>query len=237
MRPNMVLQLQFSASVAVLSAQSPGTFTATGNLIRAEGTPQATLLSNGKVLITGNSAELYDLVSGGFSPTGALDSRSFNSCTVLADGRVLIAGGYGVSGAPLASAELYDPSAGTFTPTGDMTMPRTGHNAVLLNTGKVFIVGGEASGSDISAELFDSDSGTFTATGSFPVEAAETDTATLLADGRVLIVTYYGGLAGIYDPSNWHLQIHRFWPRDLDCDAARQRQSVIRGRDRRRRFE
>src|SRR5580658_616961 len=155
MRPNMIRQLLFSASVAVLSAQSPGTFTATGNLITAEGSPQATLLSNGKVLITSNSAELYDPISGSFSPTGAIDSRAFNSCTLLADGRVLIAGGAGLSGVPLASAELYDPSTGIFTPTGNMTTPREAHNAVLLNTGKVFIVGGEASGSDIPAELFD----------------------------------------------------------------------------------
>jgi hypothetical protein len=201
MRPNMIRQLLFFASVAVLSAQLPATFTATGNLITAEGAPQATLLTNGKVLITGNGAELYDPVSGSFSPTVAVDSRAFNSCTLLADGRVLIAGGAGLSGVPLASAELYDPSTGIFTPTGNMTMPRAGHNAVLLNTGKVFIVGGEASGSDIPAELFDPDSGTFTATGSFPGAAAETDTATLLADGRVLIVTYHSGLAGLYDPA------------------------------------
>jgi hypothetical protein len=149
---------------------------------------------------------------------------------------VPIAGGYNLAGVPLRSAELYDPSTGIFTPTGDMTMPRAGHNAVLLNTGKVFIVGGEASGSDIPAELFDPDSGTFTATGSFPGAAAETDTATLLADGRVLIVTYYSGLAGIYDPATG-FQRHRSWTRDLNCDAARERQGVIRGRDRRRRFE
>jgi hypothetical protein len=92
-------------SRAVLSAQSPGTFTATGNLTAAEGSPQATLLSNGRVLITGNSAELYDPVSGSFSPTGATDSRASNSCTLFADGRVLLAGGVGLADVPSASAE------------------------------------------------------------------------------------------------------------------------------------
>jgi hypothetical protein len=81
-----------------------------------------------------------------------------------------------------------------------MTTPREAHNAVLLNTGKVFIVGGETTGGPVSAELFDPDSGTFTATGPLP-GAGETDTAALLADGRVLIVTYYSGLAGLYDPA------------------------------------
>jgi hypothetical protein len=198
----MIRQLLFSASVAVLSAQSPGTFTATGNLITAEGYPFATLLSNGKVLITGNSAELYDPVSGSSSPTGPIDSRGYNSCTLLADGRVLIAGGFGLADVPLASAEMYDPSTGTFTPTGNMTIPRAGHNAVLLNTGKVFIVGGEITGWYLtdSAELFDPDSGTFTATGSFP-GGPETSTATLLADGRVLVIAYDTGLAALYDPA------------------------------------
>src|SRR5580692_1638101 len=140
MRTSIILQVLLFASGAAALAQSPGTFMATGNLVAAEGFPQATLLSNGKVLITGNSAELYDPVSGSFSPTGNIDSRTFNSCTLLADGRVLIAGGAGLSGVPLASAEVYDPSTGIFTPTGNMTTPREGHNAVLLNTAKVLIV-------------------------------------------------------------------------------------------------
>jgi hypothetical protein len=81
MRTSVTLQVLLFATRAAALAQSPGTFTATGNLIAAEGSPQATLLSNGKVPITGNGAELYDPVSGSFSPTGAIDSRTFNSCT------------------------------------------------------------------------------------------------------------------------------------------------------------
>jgi len=196
--------LLFGKVIPTLQAQSPGTFTATGNLITAEPSPFATFLSNGKVLVTGNSAELYDPVSGSFSPTGAIDSRAFNSCTLLADGRVLIAGGYDLANNTLSTAEVYDPSTGTFTPTGNMTTPRAGHNAVLLNTGKVLIVGGETTGGQVSdtlAELFDPDSGTFTTTGSFAGAGPYTVTATLLADGRVLVIAYYTFLAGLYDPA------------------------------------
>jgi hypothetical protein len=204
MRTSLTLQVLLFAAGAAALAQSPGTFTTTGNLITAEGSPFATLLSNGKVLVTGNSAELYDPVSGSFNPTGAIDSRNLNSCTRLADGRVLIAGGSDPANVTLASAELYDPTTGTFTPTGNMTIPRIGHNAVLLNTGKVFIVGGETTGghlTDIPAELFDPLSATFAPTGSFAGVGPGTVTATLLADGRVLVIAYYSGMAGLYDPT------------------------------------
>ena len=85
----------------------------------------ATLLRSGKVLIAGggtddltggnvSTADLYDPATSAFSSTGAMSTaRSGGSATLLADGRVLVAGGaqlrsYGglVS---LASAELYTP--------------------------------------------------------------------------------------------------------------------------------
>jgi hypothetical protein len=213
MRTSVTLQVLLFAAGAVAFAQSPGTFTATGNLITAEPYPQATLLSNGKVLVTGNIAEVYDPVSGIFGPTGAIDGRTFSSYTLLADGRVLLAGGSDLADPTSASAELYDPSAGTFTPTGNMTSPRVDPNAVLLNTGKVFIVGGESAGGPL-AELYDPDSGTFTAC-SFPGAGPGPVSATLLADGRVLVIAGAVGftrppgltgllsnsLAGLYDPA------------------------------------
>ncbi len=213
MRTSVTLQALLFAAGVVALAQTPGKFTSTGNLITTEPYPKATLLSNGKVLITGNIAELYDPASGSFGPTGAIDGGTLSSYTVLADGRVLIAGG-DPAGVPLASAEIYDPSTGAFTLTGNMTIPRAGHNAVLLHTGKVFIVGGETSGGPTSAELYDPDSGTFTATGSFP-GGSGTSTTTLLADGRVLVIAgaesftrppglpglLSNSIAGLYDPA------------------------------------
>src|SRR5262249_28048151 len=105
-------------------AQTAGTFIPTGNMTAPRGGHTASLLVNGKVLITGGrsdgsaSAELFDPVTGTFSATGEMITpRRGHTATLLADGRVLIAGGRLNNDSPLASAELCDPSTGTFTAT------------------------------------------------------------------------------------------------------------------------
>jgi hypothetical protein len=70
--------------------------------------------------------------------------------TRLPDGRVLISGG-----ATDASAELFAPELGTFSLTGKMTTFRAGQTtAVLLQDGRVFIVGGGAGQDAYSAEIY-----------------------------------------------------------------------------------
>ena len=175
----------------------------------------ATLLPNGKVLIAGGqftdpmgemaliydtgAAELYDPTAGTFTATGGMNAARFgHSATLLPSGKVLIAGGAdrkdGLSMQGLASAELYDPATGTFTTTGGMNTVGYGP-ATLLPSGKVLIVGGDASGT--SAELFDPAAGIFTATGTVTTGA---QTATLLLSGKVLVTGVDAG-AELYDPA------------------------------------
>jgi hypothetical protein len=169
----------------------------------------ATLLPNGKVLLAGgfvnsvwdyggstsdNGTTLYDSATGVFSGTGNMTAnRGGHTATLLADGKVLIAGGadQDPTGTGLASAELYDPSTGTFTQTGSMAVGRFLHTATLLQNGTVLIVGGaltSASDPDATAEVYDPVTGIFTMTRGAMATAREQHTATLLADGRVLIV-------------------------------------------------
>jgi len=80
----------------VVAAAGPGTSIATGSLGNQRANHTATLLNNGRVLITGgsdtsnaslSSAELYDPATGLFTATGSLaGARQFHTATPLADG-------------------------------------------------------------------------------------------------------------------------------------------------------
>ena len=209
------------ATVATAPARAQsGSFTPTGDLATARSQHSATLLPNGNVLIAGGvqsssngtrvlaSNELYDPTSGRFIPAAKMTTtRRLHTATLLPDGRVLIAGGYGGDnsawGAPLASAELYDPSLDRFTKTGDLITARGFHTALLLPGGQVLIVGGFGVGTYPNnmalAELYDPTLGTFTPAGAYVGRGACDFCApsVLLADGTVLFPGQYP--AQVYD--------------------------------------
>src|SRR5262245_29396441 len=97
-----------------------------------------------------------------FELTGSLATpRGGHTDTLLADGKVLVAGGTSRGGNSLASAELYDPTSRNWTPTASLATKRSGHTATLLPSGKVLVAGGFRVNALASAELYDPATGTW----------------------------------------------------------------------------
>jgi hypothetical protein len=168
-----------SPFAAELWDPTTGTFGPAGELERGRSNCTATLLADGRVLIVGGmdwiaaaaedppifpdlpdeviSAEIWDPATGAFSPAGSLTEprAGGHTATLLADGRVLIIGGWG-DDELLASAELWDPATGSFGPAGSLDGPRSSHAATLLADGRVLVVGGHGIDDSLaSAELWE----------------------------------------------------------------------------------
>jgi len=209
-----------SVATAEIYDPATGSFTRIGDMARGRFEHTASLLADGRVLIAGGlegnandfgfgstqTAELYDPATQSFSPAGDMPkAAASHTASVLLDGTVLVAGGGGNTcpseGAAVAS---FNPASNSFSANVSLPERRAGHTATTLNDGRVLITGGgdpcDFSGfgtpSD-TAVVFDP------ATSSFSSEKAMREprsghSATLLADGKVLVV---GSTAELFDPA------------------------------------
>ena len=191
-----------SLSDAEVFDPQTGAFTRIGKMYSARVAHTATELADGKILLAGgsakrdeitSSAEIFDSRTNKFSTlkNAMTVVRYKHDAILLKDGSILIWGGSDNRDwrGQYKTAEIYNPKTGEFTPTGEMNYARfkVEGTSVLLKDGKVFIGGGGE-----SAEVFDPQTNSFTKTaGDFgaPLHFAS---ATLLADGRALIVGGYG---------------------------------------------
>lgn len=151
----------------------------------------ATLLNDGTVLVIGGftscpvsgtdatavaTGARYHPATNTWSAIASMkQARAFHSATLIAGGRVLVAGGGGEIANDCVqptwqsvhtTTEVYDPDTNTWTSAGSLNEARTEHQAVLLEGGNVIIGGGRRTTTRIlaSAEIFDTNSRLWSAT-------------------------------------------------------------------------
>lgn len=176
----------------------------------------ATTLVDGAVLLSGGAAQplpgaaftprrdtfVFELAGGGLElerrVTGDLAvARSGHTATRLGDevgSGVLVVGGRGVDGLPVASAELYEPSRDAFVGASEFVAalgwPRYGHSAARLADDSVVVLGGYgADGAAVTEiEVYLPRLNRFQRAGSLPANAGMVEhSLTPLADGRLLL--------------------------------------------------
>lgn len=141
---------------AELYDPSTGVWTTTAPVNTAQsGIRRLTLLADGKALLTKGFeyvgpgwrpvGELYDFVSESWTVTGAMTyGGGYHSSTLLPNGHVLVAGGYGNSPGDLyqTTVDVFNPQTGNWSNTNGLLTARKNHTATLLTSGKVLVTGG-----------------------------------------------------------------------------------------------
>jgi hypothetical protein len=201
------------------------TWSPTGPMVVSRSLGTASLLPSGKVLLAGGIAadtghsttrtELYDPLTNSWSATAVMAvQRSSHAAALLQSGKVLVAGGQNASGY-IATAELYDPVADHWDMAAPMEAGYAGPHAALLVNGKVLLAGGSTFG-DGRGELYDPAANRWSNAGT---AARNTQTATRLADGRIL-TTGQGKEAHLYDPTTNHWSVAASTLQDRELPTA-----------------
>jgi len=186
------------------AAASGGDVVCTGLLAARHG-HTATRMGNGKVFIAGGvrenptsttywqTTEIFDPQSGLFDGGPEMAwVRKAHTATLLEDGRILLAGGIGLSDGQVQYwrvALIYDPALGGFLEPVIMKEQRANHTATLLADGRVLLAGGTMETRDLqTTEIFDPASMSFCQGPSLSSQARAFHAAVRVGPSQVALV-------------------------------------------------
>jgi hypothetical protein len=194
-----------SLNTAELYDPANGTFTPTGNMTMSHFSHRATLLADGRVLISPAAdapdvdlgrTEIYDPDSGTFhavvlgQPVLAARTEAAYTANLLLNGKVLITAAPTECDYVAGDALLFDPASETFSPAASMVTARCVQTGTSLASGAVLVSGSWGCRVSADTDVYDAASGTFQRGPGMMINRWQHQ-ATLLADGRVLVT---GGL-------------------------------------------
>jgi Domain of unknown function (DUF1929)/Bacterial Ig domain/Glyoxal oxidase N-terminus/Kelch motif len=115
------------------------------------------LLQNHKVLFyqDGSTPTVWDYVGGTFTNVPVSADLFCSGHALMSDGRILVVGGYGESGATygIKSAEIFDPVNLTWTSVPNMQYRRWYPNATTLSDGRILVVAGWQTSANTNAGI------------------------------------------------------------------------------------
>ncbi len=189
-----------------------------GLMLEPRAAHTATLLADGRVLVAGGGTQIYvepgvlsattellDPISEAWTPGPALAvARTDHVAVALPSGDVaFVAGSAGPSGgAMLSSVEIFRAESESVVVGGSLLVPRWLHSATILPSRSVLVTGTSGpyftESAVVLTEIYDPSTGGSKAAGALPQPAAF-QTATLLADGRVLVAGGAGQGSNVRD--------------------------------------
>jgi hypothetical protein len=133
-------------NTTILYDYTTNSWSAAANMNVARSRHTATLLNNGRVLVTGGNisapvatCEIYDPDTNVWITASPMaNARYGHTATLLSDGRVLVVGG------GTTTVEIFNPNTGLWTTVASIPANRFHHQAVRLQDNRVLVCGGYA---------------------------------------------------------------------------------------------